>query len=95
MAFQDLVTELGAIAARLHADRDRASRQVETLLDGGWSGAAATAYDEGWADWQAGADRVLDGLEAMTDLLRGVERSFVTTDRDGAAAVGRLTARLG
>ena len=95
MAFHDLVADLEAIAARLRVDRDRASWQVETLLDGGWSGAAATAYAEGWAAWCDGADRVLDGLEAMTELLRGLERSFVTTDRDGAAAVDRLTARLG
>jgi WXG100 family type VII secretion target len=95
MTFQDLVAELEAIAARLHDDRDRASRQVETLLDGGWSGVAATAYAEGWADWQGGADRVLDGLETMTGLLRGVERSFVASDRDRAAASDRLAARLG
>lgn len=95
MAFLDLVVELDAIAARLRRDRDRASRQVETLLDGGWSGAAATAYGEGWAAWRDGADRVLDGLQATIGLLQGVERSFVSTDRDGAAAADRLAARLG
>lgn len=95
MAFRVTVTQIEAAAARLRADRDRISGQVETLLDGGWRGAAATAYGEGWAEWHAGADRVLDGLETMVRLLRAVEVSFEERDHDAGASVHRIRARLG
>ena len=69
-----------AAADRLRADRDRVARQVDALLDGGWSGPAATAYAEGWADWCAGAERVLDGLVTMGRLLDAVHLDL--TERD-------------
>ncbi len=95
MTFRALVADIEAASVRLRADRDRASRQVDTLLDGGWSGSAAAAYADGWAEWCSGADQVLAGLEEMTRLLRAVEVSFVDTDRCAEAAGTRIATRLG
>jgi len=95
MAFHVTVTQIEAAAARLRDDRDVVSAQVETLLDGGWQGAAATAYRAGWADWREGADQVLAGLEAMARLLWGVEASFTESDRGAQASVTWIADRLG
>lgn len=95
MAFLGAVADVERAASRLRDDRDRVARHVETLLDGGWRGVAATAYGEGWLEWREGADQVLAGLEAMARLLRGVEASFTETDRGALASVTRIADRLG
>ena len=95
MTFQAFVTQVEAAAARLRHDRDAASHQVDALLEGGWRGAAADAYAEGWAEWHAGAEQVLAGLETMTRLLDAVEVSFIGSDDGVGSVVDRIAARLG
>ena len=94
-AFRSAVADVAAAADRLRSDRERVARQVETLLDGGWSGSAASAYAEGWSDWCAGADRVLDGLVAMGRLLDAVHVDLTERDLGAQSDLARLTARLG
>jgi WXG100 family type VII secretion target len=94
-AFRATVVEVDAAAERLRADRDRVARQVDTLLDGGWSGSAATAYAEGWSDWCAGAERVLAGLSTMARLLDAVHVDLTERDLGAQSGLDRLTARLG
>lgn len=93
--FRAAVVDVSTAADRLRSDRDRVARQVGGLLDGGWSGTAATAYAEGWSDWCAGADRVLEGLVAMGGLLDAVHLDLTEQDVSSRADLGRLTARLG
>ena len=94
-AFRAAVADVEAAAERLRSDRDRVARQVDVLLDGGWSGTAATAYAEAWASWCSGADRVLEGLVAMGRLLDAVHVDLTSRDHDAQAGLSRLTARLG
>jgi WXG100 family type VII secretion target len=94
-AFRAAVADVAAASDRLRADRDRAAHQVDVLLDGGWSGAAAAAYAEGWSDWCAGAERVLDGLVAMGRLLAAVHADLTERDLGSQSGIDRLTARLG
>ncbi|WP_345526745.1 WXG100 family type VII secretion target [Nocardioides endophyticus] len=94
-AFRATVADVAAAADRLRTDRDRVTRQVDVLLDGGWSGPAAAAYAEGWSDWCAGAERVLDGLVEMGRLLAAVHADLTERDLGSQSAIDRLTARLG
>jgi len=94
-AFRAAVADVAAAADRLRTDRDRVTRQVDVLLDGGWSGAAAAAYAEGWSDWCAGAERVLDGLVTMGRLLDAVHLDLTERDLGSQAGLTRLMARLG
>jgi len=94
-AFRAAVADVAAAADRLRTDRDRVTRQVDVLLDGGWSGAAAAAYAEGWSDWCAGAERVLDGLVDMGRLLDAVHLDLTEHDVGSQAGLTRLMARLG
>lgn len=93
-AFRAAVADVAAAADGLRTDRDRVARQVDVLLDGGWSGAAAAAYADGWAEWCAGAERVLDGLVAMGRLLDAVHLDLTERDLGSQSALDRLTARL-
>ena len=94
-ALQRAAADVDRAADLLSAERDRVGRQVETLLDGGWRGPAATAYASGWAQWCAGADQVLDALRTMGRLLEAVDVGYVESDRSAEAAAARIAARLG
>ena len=94
-AFRAAVADVRTAADRLRDDRDRVAREVDDLLDGGWSGPAATAYAEGWADWKDGAARVLAGLDAMGRLLEAAHADLLESDGSSGGALARLTTRLG
>lgn len=93
--FRGAVTDVRRAADRLRVDRDQVAREVDDLLDGGWSGAAASAYAAGWADWKAAAARVLAGLDAMGQLLDAAHADLARSDGSAGDALGRLGARLG
>jgi ESAT-6 family protein len=93
-AFRAAVADIAAAADRLRADRDQAARQVDGLLDGGWSGPAATSYAAGWSEWRAGTERVLDGLVTMGRLLADADAGLAESDRGSEAALARLMTRL-
>ena len=94
-AFRAAVADVAAAADRLRADRDRVARQVDVLLDGGWSGTASASYAEGWSDWCTGAERVLDGLVTMGRLLDAVHLDLTERDLGSRTDLARLSARLG
>ena len=90
-------------ADSLRATSDDIHLDVEALLDAGWTGTAAESYADAWADWRSGADRVLDALTSMADLLEAVHVDLTERDLDAAVAVDdvrhhvptRITERLG
>lgn len=53
---------------------------VEGLLDGGWSGGAATAFMTGWREWKQGAQDVCKALDGMAVLLGMAGRDFEDSD---------------
>lgn len=93
------VAGLRRVGDVLHRRRSITERQVDALLDGGWSGAAATAYLEGWQEWRAGCDEVLESLATMADLVVAAGVDLDTADvgvRDvHESLTGRLVERLG
>lgn len=93
--FDATVRDLREGADRLAADRDRAARDVDSLLTAGWSGRAADSFAAAWDDWLAGARDVLDGLHAMTDAMTVVRRDLAATDLDVSVTARSLRERLG
>ncbi|MFC5494096.1 WXG100 family type VII secretion target [Nocardioides caricicola] len=94
MTFLSAVADVRRSADQLGTDCDRVARRVDDLLDSGWSGAAASAYAEGWADWKRSASAVLAGLATMADLLEAAHADVTATDVGSGADLGRLTDRL-
>ncbi|CAN5170391.1 hypothetical protein BH09ACT12_BH09ACT12_16100 [soil metagenome] len=88
------VAELHRVGEALDHRRAVAERQVDALLDGGWSGAAARAYLEGWDGWRSGCAEVLTALRTMTDLIVAAGAELDTADDGACTALATLTGRL-
>jgi WXG100 family type VII secretion target len=86
---------VAAVVAELADSRATASREVGLLLDGGWAGAAASAFDEAWQEWLAGEEQVRASLAGLHDAIAATRRDLATTDAVSAAGVDRLASRLG
>lgn len=93
-SFRSTVRDVRRAADLLGEHRARAVRQVDTLLDGGWSGVAADAFADGWADWQRAADDTLRGLATMAELLHGFHGDLTATDHDSGDRLGRVARAL-
>lgn len=94
-AFCVAVDDVRRAADRLSSDRTRVAREVDALLDGGWTGPAASAYAEGWADWKRAADQVLHGLDTMADLLETARADLDHSDVSAHDSLAALAVRLG
>jgi len=95
LVFRSTVADVRRAADRLRADRDRVAHRVDGLLDGGWTGAAASMYAEGWEDWKRSAEAVLSGLAAMSELLDAAHADLEVTDVGSGSGLDRIAARLG
>ena len=99
-AFRTAVGDVDAGADALAGrQRDDIDREVDSLLSGGWTGAAAESFADGWADWRSAADDVLDGLVAMGRLLDAVHADLTDRDLDARSHLDpiadRISRRLG
>jgi WXG100 family type VII secretion target len=94
-AFRAALADVQRATERLTADRDRVAHQVDALLDGAWTGAAAASYAEGWDRWKDAAARVLAGLDTMGRLLDGAHADLTRSDLSSDQALAVLAARLG
>ena len=90
----DTVAVLRRTADDLAAERRTTDRQVDVLLDGGWSGDAARSYLEGWEAWRAGCDEVLAALHAMAELIASARADLVVQDDAARASLRDLAADL-
>ena len=71
--------------------QSRTSRQVGHLMGGGWSGAAAEAFDDAWHDWLAGAAQVREALEQIESALASTERDLTARDEDAVVRLATLS----
>lgn len=89
------VAELRRISDDLDRQRATCERAVDLLLDGGWTGAAARGYLEGWEEWRAGSAEVLSGLRTMAELILRAGADLAEADAGSRDLLTSLTARLG
>lgn len=91
-------------AARAETDRVHAalegalgdvSQQVGALLDGGWTGPAASSYRTAFDQWRAGAEEVLRALTTMSQLLGATADDYASSDARSTDQMQRLQGRLG
>lgn len=90
-----VVSELLSAATRLQNDGRRlraglsgVDLEVGQLLGSGWKGAAASAYATAWEQWRGGAERVVQGLQRMSESLSETGKAYAETDERGAATIG-------
>jgi WXG100 family type VII secretion target len=92
--FRATIGEIRSAAEDFRAVRRGIDADVDSLLHGGWRGVAAEAFADGWADWQAGAQDVLDGLVAMGQLLDAVHHDVTEQDLASQRELDSLATRL-
>lgn len=93
-AFAKAKSDVQAGAERLHKDRDSIDQRVTGFLGSGWTGEAADSFVDAWDDWKAAAGDVLQGLNAMRELLDATHRDFVESDEFSQRSLDQLSARL-
>lgn len=94
-AFDTGVSDVRTASLDLDERRRRLDRDVTGLLDGAWTGAAATAFGEAWAEWCEGADEAIAALAGMAELLDAAHGGLVRQDDASVDRTTRLAARLG
>ncbi|MFC4782855.1 WXG100 family type VII secretion target [Nocardioides sp. MAHUQ-72] len=89
-AFRTALADIDRAADRLHRARHHITREVDRLLDGGWTGRAAAAFAEGWEAWDHGSQDVLAGLQTLGRLVDAVHRDLVRQDVETQARLDRV-----
>jgi WXG100 family type VII secretion target len=59
---------------------------VSSIVGASWTGEAATAFAESWAEWQASAGLTRDALSDIVARLGGAETTYVATEMQVTAA---------
>ena len=93
-AFGAAIRDARDAASELQNVRDQAARQVDTFLQGGWTGLAADSFADAWSDWRRAADDVLTGLATIGSLLDAAHRDLCARDLSVHAALDRVGERL-
>lgn len=81
---------LAQVSEDLRIDLSVLTREMDSLLLGGWQGAAAEDFAQGWEHWLAGAKDALDALSTMGRLLDDTGRDYQSADTSAADKVTRL-----
>jgi len=92
--FAVTIADVRAAATRIDERRRRVCREADALLDGGWRGAAADSFREGWEEWSRAASRVLDELVDLGTRLDAVHRDLTTQDEQSRACLDAIAARV-
>ncbi len=92
--FRAAVNDVHEAGVALRHARDGIHREVDALLDVGWTGAAARSYADGWADWRAASDTVLEGLLTIGRLLDAVHADLTERDLDADSSLDPIAERL-
>jgi WXG100 family type VII secretion target len=87
-------SDVAAASERLADERARADRRVTGLLGSGWTGVAADSFVDTWDDWKLAADQVVDGLDAMRQLLDVVHRDLTEQDEAAQVALDQISQRI-
>jgi uncharacterized protein YukE len=98
LGFHEFEVGVGRVRAAvtvLDETERRAARDVDRLLDGGWSGAAASSFAAAWEEWLVGAAEVRSALVSIADSLVVVRRELVLADLGSVATADRIRERLG
>jgi WXG100 family type VII secretion target len=93
-AFETGRQDVLAGAAALRQDRDSIDARVSGFLASGWTGIAADSFVEAWDEWKQGAADVLEGLEAMADLLEATHRDLIGSDESSQQGLDQISARI-
>ncbi|MBB5918492.1 WXG100 family type VII secretion target [Nocardia transvalensis] len=59
------------------------------LLADGWQGRSASAYDESWLEWKAGADAIVEALEQSASDLAATATLYEAQDERNSDSIAQ------
>lgn len=77
---------MSAAVAQFDGHVSQISGVVSSVVGASWTGEAADAFAESWAEWQSNAGITRDALIDIVARLQGAEGAYVTTETQVAAA---------
>ncbi len=84
---------LGEVGTGLRAELTSLAARVDALQSS-WQGAAASAFEGGWLEWESGARAVIGALATMSALLRASGAGYASGERGSVGAVLASARRL-
>ncbi|WP_405135738.1 WXG100 family type VII secretion target [Nocardia sp. NBC_01388] len=66
---------------------DKQMREVRRFVGADWQGAAATSYEDPWAEWEEGARRIVGSFRTDSGLLRQAANEYRGQDQVRAGAL--------
>ncbi|MFD3705239.1 WXG100 family type VII secretion target [Nocardia sp. NPDC058658] len=85
---RDVGTYVYGLAETLRNALNSASREVEALISGGWTGDLATEFGTGWTETNTGGIQICTALTEMAEKLGVTAQSYQNQDTSSAAALG-------
>ncbi|HEY3750963.1 MAG TPA: WXG100 family type VII secretion target [Pseudonocardiaceae bacterium] len=80
---------LSQISTEVHEQMIGLQAEADGLFAGGWQGATAQGFADGWQQWQTGAAEVLAALESIGQLLDTTGQNYQTTDEQASGTISR------
>ena len=93
-AFQAAIRDARDAAIELEHLRDQAARQVDTFLQGGWTGLAADSFADAWSDWRRAASSRSPMVASPVSTSSAAHRDLTASDLYAHAALDRVSERL-
>lgn len=91
-------TELFAAGARVseaavdgRGSVERVRLEAAELFAGGWTGAAAAAFRDGFDDWLVGARLMLSGLDDLSSALTAAGHDYTGSERATTTSLDHVT----
>ncbi|WP_246002682.1 type VII secretion target [Nocardia tenerifensis] len=82
------------LAESLRTALDSAAKDVESLTNGNWTGAAATDFGAGWTDVRDGGTQIMAALTGMAEKLGVAANAYQTRDEGNASSLRAATFSL-
>lgn len=72
--------DISTAVDELTTAKDSIHRRVSAFLGTGWTGAASDSFVPAWEDWRSAAERVIEDLKTMGELINLAQRDFHEAD---------------
>lgn len=82
------------LAEALQSALRSAAQDVASLLDGSWSGGAATDFSDGWSEVRDGGGQIITALQEMAEKLGVSAQTYESRDWSNASALNTSASSL-
>ncbi|WP_067804297.1 ESX-1 secretion-associated protein [Nocardia beijingensis] len=82
------------VAEALRSALDSAAKDVDSLVNGGWTGGYATEFSHGWTEIHDGGGQIIAALTGMAEKLGVTADTYQARDENTATALNTSSLEL-